>query len=312
VRAFLFAGQLSETPGMGRDFHEASADARRLFDETSERTGVDLRKALFEGGEAQLRDNRIAQPAVLLVSTLAARELSARGITPSAVCGYSLGNYAALVCAGAVSYDDALSVLLAILDESNRRGLRGAMGAVIGIAAADVERVCARLRGRGVGVWIGNVNAATQLVLSGTDEGVDAALSELAPRALKAFRLPMTWGIHTPLMSGVSEAVRPVVERLSSIRAPVVPLYSPHTARPLADASEVAELLAGQVASPSRWKETIEAMFADGHHRYLEVGPGDTLTRILRWIVREGECAPAGTIAAIASLSREEEHGATR
>ena len=305
MTAFLFSGQLSEFVGMGKDFHERSASARELFEKTSERCGFDLREVLFSGPEDRLRENRAAQPGVFLVSTLAHRELLASGVEPSAIAGYSLGNYAALVAAGAVSFDDALTVLLAVLEESDRRQVRGAMGAVIGVPAASVEDCCAGLRARGLQVWIGNVNAATQLVLTGTREGVDAALGELLPRALKAFRLPMTWPIHSPLMAAVSEAVAPAVARLSSLAAPRVALYAGLSGRRVRTAEEVGELLARQVASPSRWKETVEAMFADGHSRYLEVGPGDTLTKMLRWIVRGGECRVAGSLAAIEEIGRQ-------
>ncbi len=302
MTAFLFPGQLSEHAGMGKDFYEGSAGARELFERASERCGADLAAALFEGPESRLRENRVSQPGVFLVSTLAQRELSARGIAPAAVAGYSLGNYAALVAAGAVSFDDALTVLLAVLDESERRRIRGAMGAVIGVPVEAAERACAELRGRGKPVWIGNVNASTQLVLTGSREGVDAALEALAPNALKALRLPMTWPIHSPLMEEVTAAVAPVVARCSSLAAPRLPLYAGHLAGRVRTVEEVADLLVRQVAAPSRWKETVEAMFADGHAEFLEVGPGETLTKMLRWIVREGKCRVAGSREAMDAL----------
>jgi len=303
VTAFLFAGQLAETVGMGRDFFESDAAARDLFGKTSERCGVDLAAAIFDGPEAALRDNRVAQPGVFLVSTLAARELARRGMAPSAISGYSLGNYAALVAAGAVSYGDALTVLLAVLEESDRRGVRGAMGAVIGATGAEVEAACAGEREEGRPVWIGNVNAAAQIVISGSEEGVESAIAKLAPRALKAFRLPMTWPIHSPLMEGVSAAIAPVVHACESIRRPRIPFFSGSSAGRIDSVGGVRELLITQVARPSRWKETVEAMFTFGQADFYEVGPGDTLTRMIRWIVREVRCRPAGTIAAIDAIA---------
>lgn len=308
MTAFLFAGQLAETVGMGRDFFESDASARELFGKTSERCGADFAAAIFDGPEEAIRDNRVAQPGVFLVSTLAARELARCGIAPSAISGYSLGNYAALVAAGAVSYDDALTILLAVLEESDRRGVRGAMGAVIGATGAEVEAICAAERDEGRPVWIGNVNAASQIVLSGSDEGVDSALAKLAPRALKAFRLPMTWPIHSPLMEGVSAAIAPIVRACESIRSPRVPFFSGTSAGRIDSDGGVRELLITQVARPSRWKETVEAMFAFGQTEFLEVGPGDTLTKMIRWIVREARCRPAGTIAAIDSIAAAEDH----
>jgi [acyl-carrier-protein] S-malonyltransferase len=249
-------------------------------------------------------ENRAAQPGVFLVSVLAARELVRRGVLPAAIAGYSLGNYAALVTAEAVSYDDALTVLLAVDEAVGRMGIRGGMAAVIGVPAAAVEEVCARLRADDRPVWIGNVNAATQLVLTGTDDGIDAAIGRLAPKALKVIRLPMTWPIHSPLLDPVASAVRSAVASCRSIAAPRFPLYAGHRAERIASAEAVADLLARQIALPSRWKETVETMFADGHREFLEVGPGDTLSKMLRWIVREGRCRPAGTLAAIREISR--------
>ena len=302
--AFLFSGQLAEFAGMGRDFFEASAEARELFDRASTRCGSDLAAAFSDPREESWRVNRVAQPAVFLISILAARELGRRGIRPGAVAGYSLGNYAALVAAGAVSFDDALTVLLAVLEEAERRTIRGSMGAVIGVAAPAAEAECARLRSEGLPVWVGNINAATQLVLTGSEDGVEAALKALSGRALKVLSLPMTWPIHSPLMDEVCRRVAAVVAKLSSIRVPAVPFYACHTAARVTTTEGVAELLARQAALPSRWKETIETMWSDGHREFLEVGPGETLSKMIRWIVRDASCRPAGSLAAIEAIAK--------
>ena len=301
MTAWLFSGQLSEFPGMGSDFFAASPEARALLSAASERCGFDLGAALGSG-EA-IGENRVAQPGVFLVSVVAARELERRGFAPSAIAGYSLGNYAALVSAGAVSFDDALTVLLAVSGAAARRGVEGAMGAVIGIPTAAVEETCAALRAEGDPVWIGNINAATQLVLTGSSRGIDRALAALAPKALRVLRLPMTWPIHSPLMEPIAADVVPVVASCTSIAAPRVPLFAGDAARRIDTADAVATLLSRQIALPSRWKDTVEAIFAAGDRDFLEVGPGETLSRMLRWIVREGRCRPAGSIAAIDALA---------
>jgi [acyl-carrier-protein] S-malonyltransferase len=303
VTAWLFSGQLSEFAGMGSDFFDASAEARDLLALTSERCGFDLGRALSSADE--VGRNRVAQPGILLVSVLAARELRRRGLSPSAIAGYSLGNYAALVSAGGVSYDDALTVLLAVSRTAERLGVEGGMGAVIGIPAAPVEEVCASLRKEGDPVWIGNINAATQLVLTGSDRGVDRALAMLAPRALRVIRLPMTWPIHSPLLEPVARELAPVVASCRSIAPPEFPLYAGHRAERIETAHAVADLLTRQITLASRWKETIESMFADGHRDFIEVGPGETLSRMLRWIVREGRCRPAGTLSAIEAIQSQ-------
>src|SRR5439155_718413 len=149
------------------------------------------------------------------------------GVLPGATAGYSLGNYAALVVAQAVSYDDALEVLIAVERETERLGIRGSMGAVVGARREAVEEICAALRDRGRPVWIGNVNASTQFVLTGEAKAVEEALALLTPKSLSVLPLPMSWPIHSPLMARVAEAVAPVVAACSSIRDPAVPYYGP-------------------------------------------------------------------------------------
>ena len=169
---FLFSGQLAETIGMGRDFYEADPEARRLFAFTSERCGRKMETILFSGPEEALHENLAAQAGVYLVSSLAARALAREGIQPAATAGYSLGNYAALAAAGAISYEEGLDVLIAVWRETERLGIRGAMGAVVGARREVVEAVCEQLRGRALPVWICNVNSSTQFVLTGRAEAV--------------------------------------------------------------------------------------------------------------------------------------------
>src|SRR6266540_1939545 len=177
--AFLFPGQLAEFVGMGRDFYDSDLESRELFAMTSERCGLDLRKILFSGPPETLQENLAAQAGVYLVSTLAARALARNGITPPATAGYSLGNYAALAAAGAISYEDGLDVLIAVWRETERLGIRGAMGAVVGARREAVDAVCEDLRSRGLPVWIGNVNSNTQFVLTGSKPAVESALQAL-------------------------------------------------------------------------------------------------------------------------------------
>lgn len=299
---FLFSGQLAETVGMGRDFFDADASARELFARTSQRTERDLERILFEGPVEDLHENLAAQAGVYLVSTLAARALERQGVLPAATAGYSLGNYAALVAAGAISYDDALDVLVAVWRETEKLGIHGSMGAVVGARRETVDEVCADLRGRGRPVWIGNVNASTQFVLTGLSEAVKEALSLLAPRSLTVLPLSMSWPIHSPLMEPVADAVAAVVAASRSIRAPVVPYYGPDGRRAMT-ADRVRELLGTEFIHPTLWKDTYEAMAADGIRSFVEVGPGDMLSKMARWIDRTTVCRPAGSLEAIRAVS---------
>jgi [acyl-carrier-protein] S-malonyltransferase len=299
---FLFSGQLSEIPGMGRDFFESDPAARELFARTSERSGRDLERILFEGPVEDLHENLAAQAGVYLVSTLAARALERQAVRPAATAGYSLGNYAALVAAGAISYEDALDVLVAVWRETERLGIHGSMGAVVGARREAVDEVCADLRDRGLPVWIGNVNASTQFVLTGVSEAVKEALELLSPRSLTVLPLTMSWPIHSPLMDPVAEAVAPVVAGCRSIRAPVLPYYGPDGNRAVT-AERVRELLGTEFVHPTLWNDTYLAMVADGFQSFVEVGPGDMLSKMARWIDRTTVCRPAGSLAAIRAVS---------
>jgi [acyl-carrier-protein] S-malonyltransferase len=299
---FLFSGQLAEAVGMGRDFWESDPEARELFARTSERCDRDLEKLLFEGPADALHENLAAQAGVFLVSTLAARALEREGVRPGATAGYSLGNYAALVAARAVSYEDALEVLVAVWRETERLGIRGSMGAVVGARREAVDEVCADLRGRGKPVWIGNVNASTQFVLTGRSDAVEEALALLSPRSLTVLPLSMSWPIHSSLMAPVAEAVAPIVDACRSIRDPAVPYYGPDGKRARTGA-RVRELLATEFIHSTLWNETYGAMVADGFQSFVEVGPGDMLSKMARWIDRTTTCRPAGSLAAIRALS---------
>ena len=299
---FLFSGQLAEAVGMGRDFWESDPEARKLFARTSERCDRDLEKLLFEGPADALHENLAAQAGVFLVSTLAARALEREGVRPGATAGYSLGNYAALVAARAVSYEDALEVLVAVWRETERLGIRGSMGAVVGARREAVDEVCADLRGRGKPVWIGNVNASTQFVLTGRSDAVEEALALLSPRSLTVLPLSMSWPIHSSLMAPVAEAVAPIVDACRSIRDPAVPYYGPDGKR-ARTGERVRELLATEFIHSTLWNETYGAMVADGFQSFVEVGPGDMLSKMARWIDRTTTCRPAGSLAAIRALS---------
>jgi [acyl-carrier-protein] S-malonyltransferase len=296
--AFLFPGQLAEWIGMGRDFFDADPDSRELFALTSERCGRDISRILFEGPEEALHENLAAQAGVYLVSTLAVRALAREGIRPAATAGYSLGNYAAMVAAGGISYEEALDVLIAVWRETERLAIRGSMAAVIGARREAVESVCAGLREAGHPAWIGNVNASTQFVLTGTAEAIRKALDELTPRALSVLPLSMSWPIHSALMQPVAKAIEPTVAGLKTARDPEEPYYGPE-GRIIRSGGEIRKLLGTAFCFPTLWKDTFEAMVADGHKLFLEVGPGEMLSKLVRWIDRTTRCHPAGTMSAV-------------
>ncbi len=296
--AFLFPGQLSESVGIGRDFYEADPSARDLFALTSERCGLDLKTILFEGPESALHENLAAQAGVYLVSTLASRALSRTGVPPPATAGYSLGNYAALVAAQGISYEEGLEILIAVWRETERLGLRGAMGALVGVRREAVEETCADLRRKGLRVWIGNVNTSTQFVVTGEADAVGEALEALKPRSLSVLPLPMTWPIHSEMMRPVADAIAPLVDGCRTIRDPAVPYYGPDGSR-ARTGEEIRRILGTGFCRPTIWNATFESMVSDGFRAFLEVGPGEMLSKMSRWNDRSVRCVPAGSIEAI-------------
>jgi [acyl-carrier-protein] S-malonyltransferase len=250
---------------------------------------------LGEDPELGPRGVLAAQTGVFLVSVLAARALERRGISPTVLAGYSLGHYAALWRGGAVSYEDCLRILVAVWEAVERLGVHGTMGAVIGCPREEVERVCTEVRANGELVDVGSVNAPGQLVLTGSEAGVEAALARLAASSLSVRRLAMTWPIHSALLAPVSRAVAPIVEACPSIRAPQLPCIGPDAAG-VTTAEDVRRLLTDGFSSENHWNRAFAAMTASGVREFLEVGPGQMLSRVARWIDRDARCRPVGTV----------------
>jgi [acyl-carrier-protein] S-malonyltransferase len=248
--------------------------------------------------EEAIHENLAAQAGVYLVSTLACRALAREGIVPAATAGYSLGNYAAFVASGAVSFEEGLDVLIAVWRETERLSISGAMGAIIGVRREAVETVCEESRRRGSMVWIGNVNSSTQFVLSGERSAVRDALAALAPKALSVMPLSMSWPIHTELMEPVARAIEPVIRSCRTIRDATVPFHAPDGGV-VKSADAIRTLLATEFVYPTLWNATFESMVGDGFRTFLEVGPGEMLARMSRWIDRTVTCYGAGSLESI-------------
>ena len=288
----LFPGQLSEKVGMGEALAARFAYVSSSFEEISRRSGVRLADTFFGSGLASLHDDLPAQVGVFAVS-LAALEVLRRehGVEPDGVCGYSLGTYAACVAAGCLSREAALDVLLEaerLLSEARRTGeVEGTMGFVIGLGRADVEAALAAICPDGSRLAIGTENAAAQFVLTGERECVLAAVATLEPRALKTGMLPIGFPMHSSRLSGVCEGLKNFLERGARPAQPRAPLYAPMLGRRVRDGSEVAHVLSKQISLPSLFSSTLLEMHRDGLTRFAELGPGDVLTRLVRWTLRD-------------------------
>jgi len=283
--AFCFPGQGSQAVGMGRAFHEASPVARAVFEEAGDTLGVDVAKLCFEGPESDLQLTANTQPAVLTVSIAGARLLAERGLTPAIVGGHSLGEYSALVAAGAMSFADAVGVVRRrgqFMQEAVPVGT-GAMAAILGVDLPVVEELC-RDAAEGEVLDVANINSPGQIVVAGHRTAVERAVALAASRGGKrSVLLPVSAPFHCRLMAPAAERLTAV---LGGVRTadPRLPVVRNVDAELTTRSADVQPFLVRQVTAPVRWTDCVARMAREGCRTFLEVGPGKVLTGLLRRI----------------------------
>lgn len=297
----LFPGQASQFAGMGKELHDAHPLAREVFEEASEAVGVDLAALCFRGSEEELRLTENAQPCIFTVSVAAFRVLEREaGLVPLCAAGHSLGEYSALVSAGAVPLAEAARILRLrgrYMQEAVPVG-QGAMAAVIGLAPAAVEAICRAVADKGV-AEPANLNGGDQIVISGTAEGVSAACDAArAAGAKRAVPLAVSAPFHCSLMKPAAERLAPELAA-ASWRELRFPVFANATAAPYPSGTEAPGLLFRQIVSPVRWEECVREMRAAGAAAFLEVGPGKVLSGLVRRIERG---APTAAFCALSDL----------
>jgi len=292
----IFPGQGSQQVGMGADFVARHALARELFDQANEALGYDLRKLCLEGPEDELTLTFNAQPAILTVSVIAFRLLAERvAVQPLSVAGHSLGEYSALVAVGALSFADAVAAVHQrgrFMQQATPPGV-GAMAAILGMDAAELERICAE-EARGQVVSPANFNAPGQIVISGHAEAVKRVLARGKGRLLQ-----VSAPFHCALLAPAAEAMRGVLADIAfaDASAPVVANASNDF---LTQAADFPPSLVAQVTAPVRWDTGVKAMIAAGVDRVVEVGHGNVLAGLMKRIDR---AVPARNVSDDASLA---------
>ena len=281
MKAFLFPGQGAQHPGMAKELYESSTEARELMEKANEILGFRITDIMFDGTEDDLKATRVTQPAIFLHS--AALALCGGIGKADMTAGHSLGEFSALVAAGAISFEDGLKLVAARASAMQKccEAVPGGMAAVIGMPNEKVEEICAGIDGT---VVPANYNSDGQLVISGTVEAVAAACEALkAAGAKRALPLGVGGAFHSPLMEPARAELAKAIEA-TEVRAPEFPVYQNVSACAETDPARIKENLLKQLTSPVRWTQSVRAMLADGASDFLEIGPGTVLQGLVKRI----------------------------
>ena len=282
--AYVFPGQGSQFPGMGKAIVEQSEAAKKLVEEANAQLGFDLAAIMFSGTEEELRRTDVTQPAIFLHSMLAYSTLN--NPQPSMVAGHSLGEFSALVAAGVLSFADGLRLVAARANAMQKACELepGTMAAVLGLDDQKVEAVCSGITDI---VVPANYNCPGQLVISGSVAGIEKACVALKEAGAKrALVLPVGGAFHSPLMKAAEEELQGAIQSIT-FNAPSCPVYQNVVAMPVTDPATIKQNLINQLTGPVKWTQSVQAMIADGATEFTEVGPGKVLQGLIQKIQKE-------------------------
>lgn len=287
MKAFVFPGQGAQFTGMGKDLYESNVKAKELFDKANEILGFDITKIMFEGSAEELKQTKVTQPAVFLHSVISAICLGDE-FDAEMTAGHSLGEFSALVAAGALSFEDGLKLVSkrAMAMQKACEAAPSTMAAIIGLSDDVIEKVCAEVSSEGNIVVPANYNCPGQLVISGNIDAVNAACEKLKEAGAKrALVLPVGGAFHSPLMQPAKDELQAAIEA-TEFRNPRIPVYQNVDAKAHTDAAEIKQNLIAQLTAPVKWTYEVKQMMADGATDFVECGPGKALQGMILKIAK--------------------------
>ncbi|HXA01985.1 MAG TPA: ACP S-malonyltransferase [Cytophagaceae bacterium] len=280
MKAYIFPGQGSQFPGMGKDLYNSSAKARELFEKANQILGFEITKVMFEGTEEELKQTRVTQPAIFLHSVILAKV--AENFKPDMVAGHSLGEFSALVANGALSFEDGLKLVYkrAMAMQKACEINPSTMAAILGLDDAKVEEVCKSIEGEIV--VAANYNCPGQLVISGSNKGIEIACVKMKEAGAKrALPLPVGGAFHSSLMEPARVELEAAIAS-THFSNPACPVYQNVNAMPSTDTEEIKRNLIAQLTAPVRWTQSVQNMVKDGAINFVECGPGKVLQGLVK------------------------------
>ncbi|MDN3494150.1 ACP S-malonyltransferase [Winogradskyella bathintestinalis] len=291
MNAYIFPGQGAQFSGMGLDLYENSPLAQELFEKANDILGFHITDIMFEGSAEDLKETKVTQPAIFLHSVILAKTLG-DAFKPDMVAGHSLGEFSALVAAGALTFEDGLK-LVSQRAQAMQKACElqpSTMAAVLGLDDEIVEKICDTTEGT---VVAANYNCPGQLVISGDVDAINKACESLKDAgARRALVLPVGGAFHSPLMEPAREELAAAIEN-TTFSKPNCPIYQNVTASAITDENEIKANLISQLTAPVRWTQSVQQMMADGATSFTEVGPGKVLQGLVKKINRGAETASA-------------------